>query len=287
MKPILLIVLCFAAVFPGCALQDDVNLLHNRMMSLERRVASLDSRTADMEKQSAGIKIKLEDYSQVRQTEEQKIKNSAASINASIEGVREELRDTAGRLDGLEYHLKKEAGAYAEFRAETEALNKALAKNEERIAQLEQYLNLEKSSVASDAAAAPPASAPAPAVLTEDQRYQKAKQAFDAGDYETARDGFAALLKRYPKSKNADNAQFWIGEIYYREKWYEKAILEYQKVVEKYPKGNKVAAALLKQGFSFSSLKDKANARLILKELIRKYPDSKEAKIARKKLQGI
>lgn len=283
MKPILLIVLCFAAVFPGCALQDDVNLLHNRLMSLERRIASLDSRTADMEKQSAGIKIKLEDYSQVRQTEEQKIKNSAASINASIEGVREELRDTAGRLDGLEYNLKKEAGAYAEFRAETEALNKALAKNEERIVQLEQYLNLEKSSVEPDAPAAPPA----PAVLTEDQRYQKAKQAFDAGEYETARDGFAALLKRYPKSKHADNAQFWIGEIYYREKWYEKAILEYQKVVEKYPKGNKVAAALLKQGFSFSSLKDKANARLILKELIRKYPDSKEAQIARKKLQGI
>ena len=41
---------------------------------------------------------------------------------------------------------------------------------------------------------------------------------------------FKELIERFPKSERADNAQFWIGEIYYREKWYEKAILEYQKV---------------------------------------------------------
>jgi TolA-binding protein len=78
-----------------------------------------------------------------------------------------------------------------------------------------------------------------------------------------------------------------VGETYYREKWFEKAILEYQKVVEKYPTGNKLPAALLKQGFAFSNLGDNANARLILESLIQKYPDSNEAGIAAKKLQGM
>jgi len=96
----------------------------------------------------------------------------------------------------------------------------------------------------------------------------------------------AKFLKRFPTAKNADNAQFWIGETYYREKWYEKAILEYQKVIEKYPKGNKVPASLLKQGLAFYSIGDKANARLIMNELIAKYPHSREAKIARKKLKS-
>ncbi|MFQ5486070.1 MAG: tetratricopeptide repeat protein, partial [Desulfobacterales bacterium] len=82
-----------------------------------------------------------------------------------------------------------------------------------------------------------------------------------------------------------DNAQFWIGDTYYREKWFEKAILEYQKVIENYPKGNKVPASLLKQGFAFFNIGDKANARLILKELIKKYPQSNETKIAIKKLK--
>ncbi len=95
------------------------------------------------------------------------------------------------------------------------------------------------------------------------------------------------MLKLYPKSPQADNAQFWLGETYYREKWYEKAILEYQKVIEKYPKGNKVPASLLKQGLAFHSLGDKANTRLILTELIKKYPKSNEAKIAKQKLKRL
>jgi tol-pal system protein YbgF len=117
--------------------------------------------------------------------------------------------------------------------------------------------------------------------------YRQAKQAFDQGNSDAARNKFKELIERYPKSDRADNAQFWIGEIYYREKWYEKAILEYQKVIENYPKGNKVPASLLKQGFAFLNLGDKANSRLILQELMKKYPKTNEAKIAKDKLKGI
>ncbi|MBU1163265.1 MAG: tol-pal system protein YbgF, partial [Proteobacteria bacterium] len=99
--------------------------------------------------------------------------------------------------------------------------------------------------------------------------------------------GFKDLINKFPKSVHADNAQFWIGDSYYSEKWYEKAILEYQKVIEEYPKGNKVPASLLKQGFAFLNLGDKANARLILQELVNKYPKSNEAKIATKKLKEL
>ena len=136
----------------------------------------------------------------------------------------------------------------------------------------------------------PPSPAPGDAAVTEPvavsdaELYAMAKKAFDNKGFETSLKGFQKLIQAYPKSEHADNAQFWIGEIYYREKWYEKAILEYQKVIENYPKGNKVRAALLKQGFAFSNLGDKANARLILKELVKKYPDANEAVIAKKKL---
>ena len=122
--------------------------------------------------------------------------------------------------------------------------------------------------------------------LSESEIYTSAKKAFDQGDLEAAREGFKKLIKKYPKSKNADNAQFWIGETYYQEKWYENAILEYQKVIEGYPKGNKAPASRLKQGFAFLQLGDKGNARLILKELTAKHPKSSEAKIAKQKLKG-
>jgi tol-pal system protein YbgF len=114
--------------------------------------------------------------------------------------------------------------------------------------------------------------------------YAKGKKLFDTEDYAGARDAFMSLLAKFPKSDQADNAQFWIGETYFRETWYEKAILEYQKVIDDFPQGNKVPAALLKQGMAFVELGDKENANLIFKELIDRFPRSSEATLAAKKL---
>ena len=44
---------------------------------------------------------------------------------------------------------------------------------------------------------------------------------------------------------------------------------------------------MLKQALAFYEIKDKVSARLILKKLIRKYPNSEEAKIAKAKLTTI
>jgi TolA-binding protein len=63
--------------------------------------------------------------------------------------------------------------------------------------------------------------------------------------------------------------------------------LEYQKVIEKYPSGNKIPAALLKQGLSFLNIGETNNARLVLKELVAKHPGTNEAAIAKQKLESL
>ena len=73
----------------------------------------------------------------------------------------------------------------------------------------------------------------------------------------------------------------------YTVKQYEQAILSYQEVIKKYPKGNKVPNALLRQAMAFLEIKDKTSSRLLLKKIIKKYPRSSEAKIAKKKLATI
>jgi TolA-binding protein len=45
-----------------------------------------------------------------------------------------------------------------------------------------------------------------------------------------------------------------------------------------------VPGAYLKQGLAFEKLGENANARLILNQLMEKFPDSNEAGIARRKL---
>ena len=78
-----------------------------------------------------------------------------------------------------------------------------------------------------------------------------------------------------------------MGECFFFEKNYERAILEYEKVTKNYPDGNRVPYALLKQGLSFFNLGDKTSARLLLQQVIRDFPNTNQARIARSKLQEI
>lgn len=266
-------ILCLIGVW-GCATQSDLNTIDNRLTDMELRDAQL----------SRG-KEELKSDIEVRN---QELRKQSAGLRAMLEQMDEEVRILSGRLEELEHSIKQQQSAAQESEIKRQEKLDRLAQltdqNSDKILRMEQYLNLESSK--KPVAAAIPG-IPAGKPLTEEEAYQSAKQAFDRGDFEAARTGFEEFVKRHPNSKDADNAQFWIGEIYYSEKWYEKAILEYQNVIEKYPTGNKVPAALLKQGLAFASIGDKPNAKLILEELRRKYPDSNEAKIAAEQLKTL
>jgi len=275
MKKTVLIALAWMVGLCGCALQQDV-------ISLDDRLAQAERRYADAEQKNKELESKLSEYGK----DDKNLKSRTASQSAMIDSLREEIQILSGRLEETEYFLKQKIQG---FEKSSESFDKTTNSNKDRIERIEQYLNFE--STASGQKTPPDSTKTSEKQvkkqLSEDGIYESAKQAYDQGDFESAREGFKKLIKQYPTSKNADNAQFWIGEIYYHEKWYEKAILEYQKVIENYPKGNKVQASLLKQGFAFLNLGDTSNARLILSELIKKYPTSNEAKIAKRKLKGL
>lgn len=73
----------------------------------------------------------------------------------------------------------------------------------------------------------------------------------------------------------------------YSDGQYEDAILEYQKLIDTYPKDKRVPEAYLKQGLSLINLGRKQEAKYFLNTLIDKYPNSREAQTAREKLKTI
>jgi len=279
MKHSITIIIVFLLAISGCASQQDVIILDDRLVELEYQLS------------------KIKTVTKSQKTEGKKLRGQSAGLRAELSEIRTEIQALNGRIEETEFFLKQNLTASSKAKDDLskksekrlERLKEITALNKNRILRIEQYLNLELSesvhTIKPDPAEKP--SNQPEIKLTENELYQFAKQAFDKGNLDTARDKFKELLDRYPKSKNADNAQFWIGETFYREKWYDKAIVEYEKVIENYPKGNKVPASRLKQGFAFYNLKDKPNSRLIFKELIKKYPESNEAKIARKKLKEL
>jgi tol-pal system protein YbgF len=116
--------------------------------------------------------------------------------------------------------------------------------------------------------------------------YETAWRALDNKDYKVALARFRDFLKKYPKSRLAENAQYWVGECHYALKQFDQAILEFDSMRRKYPQSEKVPAALLKQGFAFGELGDKVSARLVLQEVAEKYPQSPEAVRAKQQLKA-
>lgn len=290
-----------AVLMGGCALQDDIYTLDHRLTALERRNQELEKQNRDLEARNrdllaakAEISSQVEGLDQTRRDEEMALRGQYAALAAQVENLRQESQMHTGRLEEIEYLVQQKLKGFEDTQQNNQARMDRLATDnagiQKRIDAIDQYLNLEGSR------ATPPKPAPVPtasasssgAGAASDQAvYLAAKQAFDEGRLEAAREGFVKLLADYPNSKHADNSQFWIGETYYREAWYEKAILEYQKVIEKYPSGNKVPAALLKQGLAFIQIGETNNARLVLKELVAKHPSTNEAGIARQKLESL
>ncbi len=265
-------------------------------LTISERVAILEERLAESEAIRKTLQTRIEKIGASQEGENQELKSKSAEFNVQFNKIRDDIQVLRGRIDETEYFLKRKMESYKnsdkKYQQLIEKIYELTNANKDHIIRLEQYLNFETTddylqvvtrAVTKSSKDEDPGKKKE---LSEEELYKLAKRGFDNGRFEVARENFQKFIKRYPKSSNADNAQFWIGEIYYREKWYEKAILEYQKVIEQFPKGNKVKASLLKQGFSFYNLKDKPNSRLILKELINKYPKSNEAAIARKKLEG-
>ena len=287
---ICLLVFCSALMF-GCVSKQQMEDIDSRLLSLETQGSSNTTTYSQVSTHIESLESQLHNIKQSLELVEKQFREQYAGLKTNSNTTRHEIRQVTGRLEEIEYHLKQKIHQLIQQK-------QASSKNElpveniiSRIQRIEEYLGLQEKSmptatdqtISQEKTTVSPSSPQTP----EDEMYTMAKSTFDQKDFKTARLQFVKFIKKYPKSKHADNAQFWMGEIYYQEKWFEKAILEYQKVIETYPNGNKVPAALLKQGHSFLELKDKTNASLILKELTKKYPESPEAKLALKKLEQL
>ncbi len=272
-----ILVICAMIGFSGCALDRDVK-------QVERRLSQLEIENQSLQNKIQRLKTDIES----RSASENSLRDMYAGQGAEFQSYKEDISRLNGRLDETEYRLNQGIGELTASMKNNEStidhFSQTVSENQNRIQRIENFVGFEPGGESSKK---DQTKAPAEEKLSEDELYKVSKQAYDRSDFETARQGFTKFLELYPKSNMADNARFWIGEIYFTEGWYQKAILEYQVVIENYPKGNKIQSAYLKQGIAFHKLGETANALLVLKELIKKYPDSNEAGIARKQVAQI
>lgn len=140
---------------------------------------------------------------------------------------------------------------------------------------------------ATGAAALSAGTASAAAALNPaDQRkdYDRALEQLKEGRYNEASAAFKAFLEKYPGSSYSDNAQYWLGEVFYVTRQFQLALNEFGKVLSSHPDSPKVADAKLKMGYIQYELKDWAKAQELLNQVVKGYPGTTTARLAQERL---
>jgi len=267
----------------GCASRYDLKRVEKE---IGQKVSAQVNDIEALKQENAALRKALDDNEEAIAA----LRKTRAENNADMTGLKDRIQKLTGRTEELQKDfkaLRKTTLGREEDMAEK--LNQAAFK----INFIENFLGIGKKDAPAEAAEKGNRAANGrqkDALNEKPEReslYAAAYETFKEGNYDKARTEFENFLKLHPRTEYSGNAQFWIGECYYHERQYEKAILEYEKVVTNFPEGNKVPYALLKQGLSFEQLGDKASARLFLQQVIRDYPNTNQAGVARSKLLEI
>ena len=165
-----------------------------------------------------------------------------------VEEHKKAVRDLTERLEQTEFKLKQ-----TEEKLERTTQDLAF-----RVAELEQK----------------------PAIIidktSDKDRYEYAYGLLQKNDYKSAEEQFLSFIKDFEKSDLKPNAIYWLGETYYVQQQFEKAVGQFADVFTNYPKSNKAADALLKMGLSMVSLKKIPEACTAFIALPNEFPKADE-----------
>ena len=118
----------------------------------------------------------------------------------------------------------------------------------------------------------------------EQGAYEAALSQFRASDFKGALASFQQFVARFPQSPYVPVAHYWIGSSHYALKEYKSAIAAQQILVDRYQDSTRAPDALLSIAESQLQLSDKRSANRTLGRLIKDYPESEAAKVARERL---
>jgi tol-pal system protein YbgF len=133
-------------------------------------------------------------------------------------------------------------------------------------------------------AVAPKPSTPYREAKGEKSSYQTAFNLLMDRKYDRAKESFRLFLTKYPRSRLADNAQYWLAEANYVTRNFDVAKTEFNKVINAHPGSPKVSDAMLKIGYIQYEKKRWSEARDTLNSVVNRYPNSTASQLAKKRL---
>jgi len=262
------------------------------MIELQRDVTSLLQGQKDLSTQVT------QDHTVMKTLVEQSSDN-VGKLGATMSSLQKSVQDvqanSGARLDTMSTQVQGLSDNLEEIKSRLGKLNQQLVDLQNSVQGLDAKISGASPAPAAGAAnptsstgSSPSSSAvptgPAPSA---DTLYSNGLRDITSGKYDLARSEFQDYLKYYGDTDLASNAQFYLGEIYYKQKQYGEAVTAYDRVLTGYPKSFKLGPARLRKGMALIELGQKTAGIRELREVVKRFPGSDEDRLARAKLKEL
>ncbi len=117
--------------------------------------------------------------------------------------------------------------------------------------------------------------------------FDAALAALRKGDFAAAQTAFIEFDRRYPASGYKPSALFWLGNAQYALRNYKEAVVNFKTLLTIAPDHIRSPEAALSIANCQLELKDIKSARKTLEDLVRVYPDSEAASVAKDRLSKL
>lgn len=126
-----------------------------------------------------------------------------------------------------------------------------------------------------------------PAVLSEQQLYQMAYDSVINSNFELSIAEFDQYLSVYPQGRFITNAYYWKGQAYLYLSRFEEARDSYEIIVNQYTGSAKLADAMYGLGLSYQGLGNISQAKQLLNDIKRRFPNTGVANLADTRLLSL
>lgn len=284
MKNVLLLAAC-CSLLAGCVSTSDIEKLQSQIGDLQEQVAQL-KRTASSKEEVQNVNVKIAEQTQT-------LLKSNATLVTKVDQIEERANNTQGSIEQTNYRIDRLVQQVTQLQRDVDDVKQQEAARAAASAAAGAVTPGGTSGAgtlggASGAPAGGEVTVPAPASGENPMElYQAAYRDYQRGNYDLAIGGFRDFLAANAKSDLADNAAYWIGESLYSQKKYRDAIEQFDRVVNDFPRSDKVPSALLKKGYSYINLNEKSRAIVQLQYVVHEHPRSPEAAKARDELKKL
>ncbi len=202
--------------------------------------------------------------------------------------VREQVQALLHAEADMRVEVEKLAAQIDQLESRLEDTNFRLQQLAQQIAATNQELQAFRDAALARATDSAPRSLSAPANVADPQSlYDTAYADFQRGNYDLAILGFRQYLEVAADTELADNATYWMGECYYRQGKYQKAASQFDEVITQFQRSERIASALLKKGYAYLELGQRAQGVVQLQHVMREFPGSDEAQLAEQRLAAL